>query len=385
MNYPVAYRKQSYPHRTSPPRRGSKAFKPSRPVQPRRKPAYSRPRATPKQRAQARALARLSRAGKVIARRIPYLGWALLAWDLWRWYNGQNAHGMSPFSVPGGMVLQHDCGAGPITHYNYIAGGSGPWVSIPCFNASTDTGARDITQPFPLNIGKLRLQHHSATVLGVRRFTARQYWYRSTTQSNVGWQITRPILRDPRQGNVPLGRPIVLDPMNLPIKWPMPYPEPVPHPIAPKRLDHPMIRQTGNSVERPGRRPIPRRPPRDPKKEKEVKLAARGGVMRAILSIQKIGHATTEALDALDALHSALPKQYRARPVYVEGLGWRKASPQAKAKALWENVEHIDWEKAAVELAQNQIEDAILGRANAGADRALNNSPIGRINRGIAF
>lgn len=383
-SYPVAYRKGSRTYGNAP-RAGAKAFKLPPPYQPPTKPPASNDNfpkpVNDNSKKVARNLARLSKAGKLIARRLPYIGYALTALELWRLLNQNNTLGLGRVNLPNGMILQTDCGASPPSHYNYIAGGSGPWTSDICFSSSLDTSARPLGQPIPFNVGKIRLQKYVGQAAVVQeRYAASQYWYRpSTSFPNQGHVLARHAYRWPQRAP---GKNVVIDPMNLPIKWPMPYPDPVPAPLAPHRLDHPFIRQTGNhAVPKP--RFVVRRPP--PPGDKEVKLAARGGVLRTFLALQKISHGTTEALDALDAFHDALPKEYRAKGRYVEGLGWRKAPPQEKAKAIWDNIEHMDWEQAAINLAKNHAIDAVMGRANAGADRALNNSPIGRINRGFAF
>jgi len=101
--------------------------------------------------------------------------------------------------------------------------------------------------------------------------------------------------------------------------------------------------------------------------------------------LQKALHATTELLDHLDSFHDALPKQFQAKGGFIKGLGFRNATPQAKARAVMQNFDKLDWNEVVKNIIANEIEDRTLGRANAKADRFLNNTPIGRITRGIAF
>lgn len=177
-----------------------------------------------------------------------------------------------------------------------------------------------------------------------------------------------------------LNWPGTTNPNLLPIGQVMGLPLPVPLALAPYRANDPIGSQRTYG---PRKGSItPRRPPG--KGEKEVKLRANS--LLALRVLQKLSHGATELIDYIDAVHDALPKKHQAKARFIEGgLGWRKASPQAKAQAVWQNFGELDWNDVAINLIKNEVGDRILGRANAKADAALNAAPGGRITRGIAF
>lgn len=251
----------------------------------------------------------------------------------------------------------------------------GPYTFTACLGGQAVV-INDIHTPIPFNPGRiLYVRFHRYDAPGQPRYFAGEYNYRNTNDANIaGRKLRTSLYRSPQ----PMP---VLDPLTLPIKWPMPLPVPIPATLTPYRTDHPFVRQTANHAVK--RTPIVVRGPTPPG-EKETKLRAGGGALRAILALQKVAHMATEWIDVIDALHDALPKEFQAGPTYHDGRWW-KASPQAKAKAIWHNVEHMNWGDAALNLAKNEIGDRVLGRANARVDEYLNQSPVGRINRGLAF
>ncbi|MEM2002802.1 MAG: hypothetical protein QXT77_09175, partial [Candidatus Methanomethylicaceae archaeon] len=82
-----------------------------------------------------------------------------------------------------------------------------------------------------------------------------------------------------------------------------------------------------------------------PRKTKEKKFAVSKDL--AIFGI------ITESMDAISALYKALP--WCVRPVGFVG-------PDKMAKAIYDELEYIDWQKAITNLVANQVEDAVIGR-----------------------
>lgn len=118
-------------------------------------------------------------------------------------------------------------------------------------------------------------------------------------------------------------------------------------------------------------RPAHDRIPSKNVKEKKVKLTRNG------VDVLRIVGVATEALDVLDCLHSALPPKYWAKGVKQEtpsispfaknyfGKGdYRAPSPQEKARAVIDNFDKIKWVKAGSCLAQEQLEDFIVGKVS---------------------
>lgn len=138
-------------------------------------------------------------------------------------------------------------------------------------------------------------------------------------------------------------------------------------------------RQTSNGP-KAARRPvrIRERPPGKNKKEdKRFAGGISGAVNKPLRYLAKLAWATTEGLDLLDAVYDALPKRYRVR--YQKG---KPISPQQKAEAIYENWEHVDKTKMLLNIGANQVEDAIMGNANARANEVL--TQVG-VFRGQAF
>ena len=272
-----------------------------------------------------------------------------------------------------GWTLQTVCNAAlPVTHVSYNVGFcTGPIASTPCPVLGQAKTVQGVGTPAGVGCNMLHWYYPAPNSSpGNPRYNILSYWWRPGGGANPNYVPKRSIPRLPR----PLP---VLDPNNLPIAMPIPLPVPIPTALVPYRANDPIGSQRTNGDSRPV--VPPRRPP--PPREKEVKLRAIRG---ALAIVQAAGHAVTEGLDYLDAIHDALPGKFKAKPMFKGGQ-WYSASPQAKADAIWRNFDKIDWNDAIKNLAMNELLDRVLGRANGAADRALNQSPIGRITRGIAF
>lgn len=319
----------------------------------------------------------LSPKGLRLLSRFPWLIFDRAYEEWFRFNEGRLLESMTPWN-PAAMGWQPDnppsCGGLVSTHMTQASGFCNAPRSTPavCFSGSIVSAARGVGET--LGVGcRLTVMRNTHSVLGVPRYAATEYWWWDTTVSPV--PVGRP-LRSPYP-RFPPAKPVI-DPNDLPIYWPVPLPVPVPTVLVPHLQDDPIgsTRNNGDTL------PVspPRRPPPPP--TKEVKLRALAG---AVGVLQRLGHATTELLDHIDSFHDALPKSKQARPKFIKGLGWRKASPQDKVRAVMQNFGDLDWNDVIKNIAKNEIEDRTLGRANAGADRFLNNAPGGRITRGIAF
>lgn len=183
---------------------------------------------------------------------------------------------------------------------------------------------------------------------------------------------------------VGLPRP-ALQPWLLPTALPG-QPVPIPRPFQP------YVTQEGREVgpaapARPGRwtadRPLrPRGEPHVNKKPEENTRERKIQVSPKVMWLLRRAHDLTEGLDFLDALYEALPPQYRTDRSGRTRLGARigpnrpYATPMDKARSLYRNWDRVNVPAAMRNLAQNQIIDIVLGRANQGAD-AFSNRNLG--------
>lgn len=124
----------------------------------------------------------------------------------------------------------------------------------------------------------------------------------------------------------------------------------------------------------PGLDPHNPRPPG--RNERERKGRAPESVVRAL----GIANEALEAVELVDALWEALPKEVReatpktarTRKGAIIGRDRPYSSAYDKALHLWRNLDKLDIEQAVLNVIKNYIEDMILGRINAGADRFSN-------------
>lgn len=321
-----------------------------------------------------KALARLpfKRLGLSLIRVNPYLSLALTALDLWDAYGRasgsyQTGDQMVDLSVGGWIEQTHCPGVGqPPTHvarYSVFAS----WPTTLCLTGQAFTPSAPIYDDILPGHGQLLFMRYTHMAPGNQpRYANSQYWWRPATNSSR----LRPKIRTFRQVE-PF---IVPAPDLLPIKWPMPYPLPLPMSLVNNRLNEPLGSQRTNGDKNS---PVtPRQPPRSRQKEKKIRA-----IPAVVAALQAIGHGTTEAIDLLDALHSALPKSAQAKANFHDGKWWN-ASPQAKAAAVYGNWHALDMNKAMTNIVVNHVTDAFVGRAMARVKNALNNTPIGRINFG---
>lgn len=117
----------------------------------------------------------------------------------------------------------------------------------------------------------------------------------------------------------------------------------------------------------------PRPPDKNTKERKYAMSAAtllkgKGGAAGALWLLLQGAGAFTEALDALDALYDALPE--RIRRAYG-GRRWKNPSPIKQAKAVRDHWDAIDLSDAAKNLALNEIQDRIIGKAGKATSQAF--------------
>lgn len=128
----------------------------------------------------------------------------------------------------------------------------------------------------------------------------------------------------------------------------------------------------------PNTQPHVARPPRPGTAERKVR------VDRLTMWLLHRAHDISEGLDFLDALYDALPREYRTsfsgrtRNNARIGANRPYATPLDKARDLYRNWDKVDLPLAVKNIAYNALEDAVLGRLNAGSDRFSNRNLGGR-------
>lgn len=164
---------------------------------------------------------------------------------------------------------------------------------------------------------------------------------------------------------VPGVRPLPV-PVPVPLPYPQPGPNPQPGPVAPPVQVFPTP-----APGRPNPAPKPSHAPRPPTRgEKESKMTVMGqGAPIVLWAI----NAASETGDAIDAIWWALPAKYRTPPTW-NGERWVKAGAAQQARDLYQNYQHVNWEKAMKNLVANQVSDFVagkMGRATGEASRRL--------------
>lgn len=113
--------------------------------------------------------------------------------------------------------------------------------------------------------------------------------------------------------------------------------------------------------------------------EKEKKTTARS--VRAYRIVTAALGLTTESLDLISAVWDALPPQYKSGYYRLHKRGgqtfyvkrWH-AKPQQMLDDIWQHFEHVDAVEAVDNIAKNQIEDFVIGKASSKTDRAVSDS-----------
>jgi hypothetical protein len=237
-------------------------------------------------------------------------------------------------------------------------------------------------------------------ITGLKRWKPAQWWRKDnptwTERSQPRWVPGVWIPPTPVEVPAP-----AIDPMSLPIHRPITLPRAIPWPMIPHRQPNPWRnpreqtrRGHGRSRARPyrwqdptvpserftvdpggdPRRPpdtvtgpyTPKPPPPGTKERKFIATAHKASWIGWALN------GVTEGLDIINALHRALPKQYRTKG----------ADQTQRMRDLYEHFNEIEVSKAIEEIVKNEIEDRIfggIGRLGAKAVRAnpYYKSPVG--------
>ena len=333
------------------------------------------------------ALAGLSR---VAARAIPYVGLALLAYDLYelyRWWKG-SAGTAAGWNFTGFHEIS-DCG----WPEEMVTGVSGYYAC-----GATITGPHGFTLPLPADDVTTfsTFYRHYTSIFGDAMRKAKGYerdtgytggvdteYHEATDPSPQIWGLV----------GVPVGLGFLpaVDPMVLPIGQPVPTPEPIPFRVLPHRQPNPYrVEQSERgysigSIEDPSLGQSPTyevsskgaqeikpehsysRPPKRTK-ERKVKGTRIGGKILSVVN------PFTELLDAVDAIYKALPSEYKVpfrlpsgkRPRRKNGEWAVKYNPTPDEKALaiyraWDKVDSATVVRAIKNLLTNEVEDRVLG------------------------
>ena len=358
--------------RVSPPRPGrSPSRGPSAPQGPGRlgqAPSPSRPtqlpRRLPSLPAGARPLA-LALAGG--ARAHPYFRAARLAWEAWRWIDGRPA--LAPALVnPTGWLPWGRCPApaGPPQVWNWTSLANSATIMNTANNClggqARPSGA--VNWNNARSIGGWTFTHYFGTSERGQYVVG---WTRPTQGPSVPPMI-RPIIQpDPYPVGDPEALPIlrpVSPPRALPL-WPAGGrpPAPRPRPDRPRTARSPVRRPVLGRGVAVGLRPyievspelVPAEPP--PQGDREVKFLGSRLLMLTLRAYEGL----TEMDDFLDAIWESIPKKLRAK----------NAGMYQKLIDIRDNYESISITEAVRNLMVNAVEDAVVGRLQGAAGRAL--------------
>lgn len=266
-----------------------------------------------------------------------------------------------------GWELVRDCGGPDPTGYTWSSSSSPPIAPFACV-ANQTLFPDHISTPISSGAKTVFFYYPNPAWDGISfppKYDSRYHWTRfvSGAVSGLPAVATRPGVQFwpmPQIWEYPIQIPIFW-PVNVPITYPI-APGATPRP-NPNPMKSPEGRWAGNrqprsrNDPRPQQRPLPRSATPSGTKERKGLSKAAGGIVGAI---QAAYRGTGELLDALDAIHDALPKGLQARP---------GATPQEKAAALWKNADRIDINQAILNLLMNHYTDQIIGTIMAGATR----------------
>lgn len=123
---------------------------------------------------------------------------------------------------------------------------------------------------------------------------------------------------------------------------------------------------------RPGVREEPgtHRPTRPGRRMKETKVRARNAF---VIAMWKAIGQFTEALDASECLHRALPKKTQRR--LFKERGFRAPTPSEKASEIYANWEHVDQNNALTCILQSNFEDRVWAALKTKGGHG--NGPVG--------
>lgn len=264
---------------------------------------------------------------------------AMMGFDLWQWHMERKHNPPKPRPVPGGMLVCDDGGPGG----SFYVHGSNP--------AGT-TCAVSWTTFHP----SFQISEASARRNG---FGVTEWWAMPGAPQYYG---------DPNRHWV--------YPKGYTGPWP-PWAQPqvdlfVPMLTAP--LPHNAV--YAGSGYKPPPPPVPQRlrsrPPLPREKERK------GEMPEWAMKVMQGVWAATEAIDAIDAIWKALPKDIRdatpktgrTRKGALIGEGKAYSTPLDKAKHLYDNLDKLDLPEAIKNLIINHYTDALMGRFHGTVDKA---------------
>lgn len=149
--------------------------------------------------------------------------------------------------------------------------------------------------------------------------------------------------RNPLRGPNPINDPGLYPP---PLMRPSPSATPVPPFAWPG--SPPVPGPGGSAAGRPGGSPVRGRGPRGPgSREREIKGK---GTAAAVRLLAAVAYGATEAIDAVRAIHRALPSKYRTK-----GAGVKQ-----QVRDIIDHYRHIDTAKALTNLLRDQLVDRVV-------------------------
>lgn len=158
-----------------------------------------------------------------------------------------------------------------------------------------------------------------------------------------------------------------LDPFKLPIRQPVPLPVPIPPGLLPLRPPRPDLVERPERTRPPRPEPVvsgsywrPPRPPRRPEKEKKFKTQASAKLFMFLVRIMNFG---TEAVDFVEAVWKALPKEMRSGKKISQKPG--DVSLQQAVLDIYNGWDSINEEilgQALANLIENAVEDHLVGK-----------------------
>lgn len=447
MGYPVAYRNGNTPYGNTAPRSGGFQSPITRGPQPLPTPANDPgparsprgPAWTPDRAARQwpiRQLPGSTMGMRLGARFVPLLGWLILGYELYRWWNqGQLA---GTFNVVGG------CGQ----YGSALKGGN----QLPCggsfFADVTIPSWTQVPAPTPFQTYR--------ALADIRYVDPTHVSYKLVGNFIIPAgggkiaQVPYPELLQPETS--PLAKPKfppyampwffpALDPLSLPPMQPAPQPLPLPYPMLPHMKPNPFRApsertQWGPEPVKPVGRPFPQlkphpvtgvprlpielfppvptprtaprltprggpqvvlepgrparlprsgerirdKPPEKDEKEKKLNLSLKGTKVGTVVNL------VTEFGDFTQALYDALPCDTicgeKTRHWDAKHKRWKYHNPNfvKRHKILWRDFDKIDWPTALLNLVDNDAEDTSAGHAgriNAGANKRLGRAAQG--------
>lgn len=299
--------------------------------------------------------------GRFLSRFIPYVGWALLAydlWELWNWYRTR-------YGPPDGWTLK--CRDG--TKYEAF---------------SNHSAANNCTTGFQVPEGpidQINVEPYNCNVFGCKwrdlilgrwanaaktRFDFDEIWYAPAAVPAGQFDYTPPKPKKPLY--IPPNRPYSpaefwpeVDPLSLPPLAPVPTPRPLP-PRLPRIPRNPWRSPTESSQRGPSTRTrarndprfYPRRPPNKGDKEQKWSTPYAKSILAKIFSY------ATEVAEGIDCFWDALPKEFRTK----------NARYDQRLADLYKHFDKIDLNTALYNVAVNFVEDAVVGGLIGAAQKA---------------